>query len=264
MIAQHIAPLGDPQPRRPVPKLVLRVLHGEVGPHVPDLGALDPGLPHQLHGGLSGGVKDQLTAGKGRRHGGGQGPDLLFQEVVEDPGGEEDCAAGGVDPLKPGRVVEVAGDVLLPLPGGQQMVPHGDDIREVQVVDPALPVVAAPAGVVQPAAQVHHRRRGVVPEVVPDLPGKVTLPHGGLQKAEAVHGALGFLLEVREVVVDLLHQAEGGLVPVEAGVLLRAHFPPVEGDDQGLLDGVSLNVVFHWLSSLRLWVDALSPPEGAG
>ena len=43
---------------------------------------------------------------------------LLVSQVCQD------CAAGGVDALEPRSVAEVTGDVLLPLTGGQQLIPQ--------------------------------------------------------------------------------------------------------------------------------------------
>ena len=82
---------------------------------------------------------------------------------------------------KPCGIVQIAGDVFLPLSGGQQLVAHGDHIRKVQIVNLAAAVVAASAGAVQPAAQIDHRRIGVGFQIVPHLKGKVILPHGDLQ-----------------------------------------------------------------------------------
>lgn len=52
-------------------------------------------------------------------------------------------------------------------------------------------------------------------QIVPHLPCKVVLAHGGLQKAELLHEALGLLGQKRKIVIDLLHQAQGRLVTVE-------------------------------------------------
>ena len=81
---------------------------------------------------------------------------LLVSQVCQD------CGAGGVNALEPRSVAEVTGDVLLPLTGGQQLIPHGDDVGQIQIIEPAGAVVALPPGVVQPAAQIDHRRVGVV------------------------------------------------------------------------------------------------------
>ena len=73
--------------------------------------------------------------------------------------------------FKPCGVFQVAGDVLLPLPGGQQLLPQGNHIREVQIVNFASAVVAGSAGVIQPAAQVDHcRRAGMGFQIMPAPP----------------------------------------------------------------------------------------------
>ena len=76
----------------------------------------------------------------------------------------------------------------------QQLLPQGNHIREVQIVDFASAVVAGSAGVVQPAAQIDHRRAGVGFQIIPHLPRKVALPHGHLQRTEALHQAAGIFL----------------------------------------------------------------------
>ena len=44
-----------------------------------------------------------------------------------------------------------------------------------------------------PAAQIDHRRTGVGFQIIPHLPRKVALPHGHLQRTEALHQAAGCL-----------------------------------------------------------------------
>ena len=60
-----------------------------------------------------------LPAGESVGHPPHQFPDLLDREVIEHPGGKEHRPAGGINLVKPCGVFQVAGDVLLPLPGGQ-------------------------------------------------------------------------------------------------------------------------------------------------
>ena len=91
-------------------------------------------------------------------------------------------------------IFQVAGDILFPFPGGQQLLPQGDNIREVQIVDLASAVVAGSAGVIQPAAQIDHCRAGVIFQVHPHLKGEVILPHGDLQRTKALHQAAGIFL----------------------------------------------------------------------
>ena len=71
-----------------------------------------------LHRRAVGGIEYQHSAGESVRHPLHQIPDLLRQEVIEHPGGKEHRPAGGIDLVKPCGVFQVAGDVLLPLPGG--------------------------------------------------------------------------------------------------------------------------------------------------
>ena len=78
---------------------------------------------------------------------------------------------------------------MLPLPGGQQLLPQGNHIREVQIVNFASAVVAGSAGAIQPAAQIDHCRAGVGFQVYTHLKGKVILPHGHLQRTKALHQA---------------------------------------------------------------------------
>ena len=85
---------------------------------------------------------------------------------------------------------------MLPLPGGQQLLPQGNHIREVQIVDLAAAVVAGSAGVIQPAAQIDHRCAGVRFQVRLHFPRKVILPHGHLQRTEPLHQTAGAFLRL--------------------------------------------------------------------
>ena len=80
------------------------------------------------------------------------------------------------------------------LSGGQKLLPQGDNIGEVQIVDLASAVITGSAGVVQPAAEVDHRRAGMGFQIIPYLPRKVILPHGDLQRTEPLHQAAGIFL----------------------------------------------------------------------
>jgi hypothetical protein len=134
---------------------------------------------------------------------------------------------------------------LLPLPGGQQLLPQGNHIREVQIVDLASAVVAGSAGVVQTAAQIDHRRTGVRFQVRPHLKGKVILPHGDLQRTETLHQAARIFLCLRKVVVDLVDQTHRRFVPVKVRIQLGAQLPGIQWENQRLLHGVFLDFVFH-------------------
>ena len=78
--------------------------------------------------------------------------------------------------------------------GGQQLLPQGDHIREIQIVDLTSAIVAGSAGVIQPAAQIDHCRTGVCFQVCLHLKGKVILPHSDLQRTEALHQAARIFL----------------------------------------------------------------------
>lgn len=77
--------------------------------------------------------------------------------------------------------------------GRQERVAHGDHAGKIEVIDLAGAVVAAAARVVQSAAEVDDRRVRMLAQIVPHLPCKVVLAHGGLQKAELLHETLGLL-----------------------------------------------------------------------
>ena len=112
-----------------------------------------------------------------------------------------------------------------------------------RIVKLTAAVVAAAAGRIQPAAEVHNGRIRVRAQIVPHLKGQIVLAHGDLQKTEALHQAPGLFLQRRKIIVDLPEQADGRLVPVKIRIQLRAHFPRIERDDQGLLYGIFLNFV---------------------
>ena len=83
---------------------------------------------------------------------------------------------------------------MLPFPGGHQLLPQGNHIREVQIIDLTAAVVAGSAGVVQPTAQIDHRCAGVRFQVFPHFKSKVILPHGDLQRTEPLHQTAGVFL----------------------------------------------------------------------
>ena len=131
----------------------------------------------------------------------------------------------------------------------QQLLPQGDHIREIQIVDLASAIVAGSTGVIQPAAEVDHRCAGVVFQVRPHLKGKVILPHGDLQRTETLHQAARTFLCLRKVVVDFIDQAHRCFVPVQVRVQFRTQLPGIQWEDQRLLHGVFLDFVFHIGSS---------------
>ena len=57
-------------------------------------------------------------------------------------------------------------------------------------------------------------------EIVANLPREVALPHGDLQKTEAVHDAFGLFLQRGEVVIHLINQPERRFVPVDFRIKL--------------------------------------------
>ena len=76
----------------------------------------------------------------------------------------------------------------------QQLLPQGNHIREIQIVDLVSAIVAGSTGVIQPAAQIDHCRAGVIFQVRLHFKGKVILPHGDLQRTETLHQAAGIFL----------------------------------------------------------------------
>ena len=122
--------------------------------------------------------------------------DLLGQKIIKHAGGKENRAARCVDFGKPRRIIQIAGDIFLTLPGGQKLVAHGYDIGKVQIVNFASAVVAGSAGAVKSAAQIDHRRVRVVFQIVPHLKGEVVLSHGNFQRAETLHQAAGVFLRL--------------------------------------------------------------------
>ena len=106
-------------------------------------------------------VEDQPAAGERFRHGLYERSDLLRQEIVEYARGKEYRAARRVDAAEPSGVVQVAGDVFLPLSGRQERVAHGDHAGKIEVIDLAGAVVAAAPGGIQATAKVNYRSGGV-------------------------------------------------------------------------------------------------------
>src|SRR5699024_4188110 len=49
LVTQYITPAGYGNAIRPSRQFLIRVLDGEVRPHIPDARLLNPGLQHQLH-----------------------------------------------------------------------------------------------------------------------------------------------------------------------------------------------------------------------
>ena len=117
-IAQHVAPTGNLQTAVPRANLLGSVRNRKICAHVLNLRTFEPRLCNHLYRRPIGCVKHQHTAGKRVYHGLHQRLDLLRQKIIEHPGGKEHRAAGGINLRKPCRVVQVAGDIFLPLPGG--------------------------------------------------------------------------------------------------------------------------------------------------
>ena len=87
----------------------------------------------------------------------GQIIDVYKRQVVEHAGGKEHRAAGGIDFGKPRRIIQIAGDIFLPLSGGQQLIAHGDDIGKVQIVNVTAAVVAVSYTHLQDLLVTHER-----------------------------------------------------------------------------------------------------------
>ncbi len=90
---------------------------------------------------LVGGVKYRHAAGKNVRHGLYQRLHLLLQEVIEHAGRKEHSAACGVDGIKPRGIIQVAGNILLPVPGREQLIAYRNHIRKIQIVDKGFYVI---------------------------------------------------------------------------------------------------------------------------
>ena len=127
----------------------------------------------------------------------------------------------------------------------QQLLPQGNHIREVQIVDLASAIVTGSAGIIQPAAQIDHRCVGMGLQIVPHFPRKVILPHGYLQRTEPLHQAAGVFLSLRKVVVDPVDQTYRRLVPIKVRIQFGTQLPGIQRNDQRFLHGVFLDFIFH-------------------
>ena len=243
LVALHIAPAGDGDPVCPRGQLPGRVPHRKIRPHIPDACLLDPGFQHQFYRCRPSGVKYQSPTRKSLCHGRAEGAHLLCPKVVKHAGGKEHrpVLRRGVDGIEPGEVIQIGSQIPFPLPGGEQCLPHRHHVRQVDIVDAALPVVTCPAGAVQPAAQVHHGGPGMGAEILPHLKGQVALPHGDLQGAEGLEQAAGSLLQGGKIIVDLLQQLRCRLVGKQLGELSGTQRPAVQRNHQCLLDGILFN-----------------------
>ena len=121
---------------------------------------------------------------------------------------------------EPFGIVQIAGDVFLPLSGGQQFIAHGDDIGKVQIIYLAAAVVAVSSGAVQSAAQIDHCGVGVDFQIVLYFKSQIVLPHGNLQRAEALHQTAGVLISIRKVIVDFVNQPHRRFILVEIRIQL--------------------------------------------
>ena len=101
-----------------------------------------------------------------------------------------------------------------------------------------------PPGIVQTATQIDDRGSGMGIHIVSHFPSEVILAHGDLQRTEGLHQTVCLLLQRGEVVVHLLHQHSRHRILIKSGEPLRAKPPAIQWDDEGLLHGVLLNLVF--------------------
>ena len=102
----------------PCTNLALGVRNGEVRAHILNLRAFEPCFCNHLHRRPIRSVKHQHTAREGVCHTLHKSFDLLGQEVIEHAGVKVYRAAGGIDLGEPFGIVQIAGDVFLPLSGG--------------------------------------------------------------------------------------------------------------------------------------------------
>ena len=130
-------------------------------------------------------------------------------------------------------------------PAGEQRLPHRHHIRQVDIIEAALPIVTGAACLIQAAAQIHNSGPRVVAQIVTHLPGQVALAHGRFHRPEGLHQAAGRLLQGGEVVIQPLQQFHGQRIGKQLGKTPGTQRPGVQGDHQRLLYGVFLNVVFH-------------------
>lgn len=113
-------------------------------------------------------------------------------------------------------------------------------------------VARAPRGI-EPAPQVHHGSARVLAQVIAHFPGKVVLARGDLEKPEALHEASRLGLVCREVIIDTLDEARGGLVSIERREELGALLARIERNHKRFLNSVLLDMKFlaHNGSCLR-------------
>lgn len=104
-----------------------------------------------------------------------------------------------------------------------------------------------------PHPQVHHGSARVLAQVIAHFPGKVVLARGDLEKPEALHEASRLGLVCREVIIDTLDEARGGLVSIERREELGALLARIERDHKRFLNSVLLDMKFlaHNGSCLR-------------
>ena len=154
---------------------------------------------------------------------------------MKNASGIEDGSIRPVDFFHPGIIVEVTGNVLFPLPGRNDLIPGTDDIREVQIVDPARSVVRASPGHVQTAAHIDDSRLRMVFQIIRDLPQYVLFPHGTFESAKLVQGAALLLLELGKIIVQAVTDHRCIFVLIESRELLRAELSRVKRNDQCFL-----------------------------
>ena len=120
-----------------------------------------------------------------------------------------------------------------------------DDVRQVDVVTMAEPIVAFTEGVVQSAAQVDHGSFGVGLKVSLRFTPKVVLALCYLQRSEQAEDGFHLFAFLREVIIQGIADAFCLRIGKQLRKTLGADQPSKEGDHQGLLYGIFLNMVFH-------------------
>lgn len=92
---------------------------------------------------------------------------------MKHPGRIQNGAVRSVNPIHPGKIIQVAGDVFFSLPRRYDLISRVYYIGEIQVVDVTGAVIGHSAGHVQPASEVYHGSFRMVFKIVCDLPDQM-------------------------------------------------------------------------------------------
>ena len=113
------------------------------------------------------------------------------------------------------------------------------------MIAPAGAVVALAEGVVQPAAEIHYSRLRMRVQIVLYLAAEIILPLRDLQRAEKAGNGFHPFALLGKIIVQRVADPLRLRVGKQLRKMLGAHQPPEQRDDQRLLHGVFLDVVFH-------------------